>query len=307
LKTKLILTKKTDESGKETRKKARLVVVGSMARPGEDYEETYAPVSKMATIRIFLALVVQYSLEMQQIEVDTAFQYASLEESIYVEVPQLYRDPTGVHPATKALKLNRALYGLPQAPRRWFITLGRVLKQLGYQPLVSEPCFYTATIRGAKALLIVYVDDMLLAHSDKRELDIIISKLESHFKIKRLGSPRKLLGLSIFHDMGKHVIEIDCRFKIQKLVNQLNLEYNVTTTLPMEPTTKFRASGIQKPSLCKYPEDLYDSDKSTYRSIVGSVMYIALGARPDVLVSICMLSKYMKDPKRSHLRGLREL
>jgi len=94
------------------RYKARMVARGFSQEYGIDYLETYAPVSRFASIRIILSLAAKYKLHLQQMDVQTAFLYRDLEEEIYIESPKgLLVEPSQVY------KLRKSLYGLKQAPR----------------------------------------------------------------------------------------------------------------------------------------------------------------------------------------------
>ena len=152
--------------------KGRLVVLGNKTKPDIDFDsmKTYAPVAKMPSLRVFFSLVVQYNMDMIQLDVVTAFQYALIDKEIYVEIPyffELCEHDRDLYRRLRrpVLKLKKALYGLPQSPRLWFETINKFLLSLGYVSLDHEPCFYILKDKQGTTInmLLLYVDDMIIA------------------------------------------------------------------------------------------------------------------------------------------------
>ena len=115
--TKWIFRNKTDEEGNVIRNKARLVAQGYSQMEGVDYNEKFAPVARMESIRILLALSCQLKFNLYQIDVKTAFLNGLLKEDVYVAQPKGFIDP---HFSDHVLYLNKAFYGLKQASRAWY-------------------------------------------------------------------------------------------------------------------------------------------------------------------------------------------
>ena len=118
IKSKYVYRVKKDWTGKVVKRKSRLVVQGFHQREGIDYDETFAPVAKVTTFRLMLALSKVLNLEIHQLDVDSAFLYVDLDEDVYVKPPQGMSIRDGY-----ILKLLKSLYGLKQAPRNWNKTL----------------------------------------------------------------------------------------------------------------------------------------------------------------------------------------
>lgn len=114
--------KYTDKS-KVERVKARLVVHGNRQVVGVDFNETFAPVAKMGTVRLFLAVAVSLNWELYQMDVHNAFHHGDLDEEIYMQFPPGYGTPTH----GKVYRLRKSLYGLKQASRQWFSKLSSAL------------------------------------------------------------------------------------------------------------------------------------------------------------------------------------
>ncbi|RVW86675.1 Retrovirus-related Pol polyprotein from transposon RE1 [Vitis vinifera] len=155
---------KTD--GSLERHKARLVAKGYTQTYGVDYHETFAPVTKMNTVRILLSLVAHYNWQLLQYDVKNAFLHGDLDEEIYMNIPPGFEGNTG----NKVCKLKKALYGLKQSPRAWFGRFAKVIKESGYkQSQGDHTLFIKHSIAGGVTALIVYVDDIIVVGNDERE------------------------------------------------------------------------------------------------------------------------------------------
>ena len=124
--TKWIFKNKTNEEGVITRNKARLVAQGYTQIEGVDFDETFAPVARLESIRLLLGIACILKFKLYQMDVKSAFLNGYLNEEVYVEQPKGFEDPT--HP-DHVYKLKKALYGLKQAPRTWYERLTEFLTQ----------------------------------------------------------------------------------------------------------------------------------------------------------------------------------
>lgn len=115
--------------------KARFVAKGYLQRPGFDFDETFAPVARFATIRTLFAIAVGLGLRVHHMDVKTAFLYGTLDEEIYVEQPEGYVVPGQ---EDLVLILTKSLYGLKHAPNIWFKTITSEFVKLGYRKCESD-------------------------------------------------------------------------------------------------------------------------------------------------------------------------
>ncbi|CAB0006607.1 unnamed protein product, partial [Nesidiocoris tenuis] len=158
----LILCNKFKANGELDRRKARLVARGFTQEYGVDYNETYAPVSRLSSLRMIMALAVQHDMEIIQMDVETAYLNGELEETIFMEAPEcleeilndIVKEEKGKikDSAEKMLKdlqtgktvcrLKKSLYGLKQSGRQWYKKLDEKLKQLGMETTSADPCVY---------------------------------------------------------------------------------------------------------------------------------------------------------------------
>eukprot|EP00253_Pinus_taeda_P024267 PITA_24267 len=136
---KWVYNTKSNAEGKIDRHKARLVVKGYKQQQGKDYDETFAPIARMETVRTMLCIVAQHKWKIYQMDVKSAFLNGVLKEEVYVEQPPGYEVAGQEH---KVCKLKKALYGLKQAPRAWYNRIGAYLIENGFDKCDGEPTLY---------------------------------------------------------------------------------------------------------------------------------------------------------------------
>ncbi|GJU27694.1 putative ribonuclease H-like domain-containing protein, partial [Tanacetum coccineum] len=132
--TKWVFRNKKDEKGIVAKNKARLVAQGHTQEAGIDYDEVFAPVARIEAIRLFLAYASFKDFVVFQMDVKSAFLYGKIEEEVYVCQPPGFEDP---HFLDKVYKVEKALYGLHQAPRAWYETLPTYLLDNGFHREMS--------------------------------------------------------------------------------------------------------------------------------------------------------------------------
>ena len=191
---KWIFTSKYKVDGSLERHKARLVAKGYTQTYGVDYQETFAPVTKMNTVRILLSLAAHYNWQLLQYDVKNAFLHGDLDEEIYMNIPPEFKGNTG----NKVCKLKKALYGLKQSPRAWFGRFAKVMKEFGYkQSQGNHTLFIQHSAAGGETALLVYVDDIIVTGNDEREKHEVKQRLEKKYKIKELEKLKYFLGIEV--------------------------------------------------------------------------------------------------------------
>lgn len=289
--SKWVFTLKTDEHGQPLKYKARLVARGFMQKPGIDYEETYSPVAKLATIRIFLAICLQKSFFIEQLDVKTAFLNGNLKEDVYLKIPEGFQAPEG-----HIFKLNKSLYGLKQSPRCWNQRFNEFVETLGFVRSKSDACLYVLRINEHEMIyLLLYVDDILIAAANMKTLRFIINHLKNEFKMKEMGVVNNFLNIQIKYDRENGIMELSQKAAIKKLLEKFNMINCRSSKTPMEPNLVLQPTTKRKKF--DYP----------YREVIGSIMYIMLSTRPDVCFAISYLSRFQDKFDEQHWNHLKQL
>ncbi|RVW97571.1 Retrovirus-related Pol polyprotein from transposon TNT 1-94 [Vitis vinifera] len=136
---KWVFKTKKDSLGNIERYKARLVAKGFTQKEGIDYTETFSPVSKKDSLRIILALVAHFDLELQQMDVKTTFLNGELEEEVYMKQPEGFPSSDGEQ---LVCKLKKSIYGLKQASRQWYLKFHYIISSFGFVENVMDQCIY---------------------------------------------------------------------------------------------------------------------------------------------------------------------
>ena len=148
------------QKSKSNEYKARLVAKGFTQKDGIDYKETFLPVSKKDSLRIIMALVAHYNLELHQMDVKTAFLNGELEEEVYMDQPEGF----SIGGKDMVCKLKRSIYGLKQASRQWYLKFNDVITSFGFKENIVDRCIYLKVSESKIMFLVLYVDDILLVY-----------------------------------------------------------------------------------------------------------------------------------------------
>nr|GEX63969.1 hypothetical protein [Tanacetum cinerariifolium] len=163
---------------------ARLVAKGYWQEEGIDFDESFAPVTRIEAIRIFIANATSKNMTIYQMDVKTTFLNGELKEEVYVSQPEGFVDPD--HP-THGYHLKKALYGLKQAPRAWYDTLSRFLLDNKFSKGAVDPTLFTQKTGKHILLVQIYVDDIIFSSTDPKACDIFSNEMSSKFQMSMMG------------------------------------------------------------------------------------------------------------------------
>lgn len=185
---------KRDPNGKILKYKVRIVAKGYVQKQGVDYDEVFAPVARIETIRVILALAGSSGWRVHHLDVKSAFLNGRLEDEVYVKQPEGFerRNEEG-----KVYKLSKALYGLRQAPRAWNACLDQYLKKLGFMRCSLDYSVYTRKKQGRILIIGVYVDDLLVTGSCPNDVKEFKQEMRAKFEMSDLGLLTYYLGIEV--------------------------------------------------------------------------------------------------------------
>ncbi|KRY00082.1 Retrovirus-related Pol polyprotein from transposon TNT 1-94 [Trichinella pseudospiralis] len=239
IKSKWVFKTKYKEDGTIEKRKARLVARGYSQLQGIDYEGTFAPTLGYSSLRYLLSLAAKNNLEVDQMDVVTAFLNLSLNEEIYMEV-------------------------LTSASRAWYGKLDDTLRSFGLNRLKKEPCIYF--LRKNKIFLAVgvYVDDLLILsnnESAKNELKIALCE---RFKIKDLGKAHWCLGIRIVQDVENGTQSIDQEQYLEEMLHRFRMSDCKGVKTPLDPN-----QVLSKAMMPRSDEEIKQMHAVPYRVAVG--------------------------------------
>uniref|UniRef100_A0A2N9IBB7 Integrase catalytic domain-containing protein n=1 Tax=Fagus sylvatica TaxID=28930 RepID=A0A2N9IBB7_FAGSY len=280
---------KRDGNDQVERYRARLVVKGFAQKEGIDFNEIFSPVVRLTTVRVVLAMCATFDLYLEQLDVKTAFLHGELEEEIYMLQPEGFEEKGKEN---LVCKLNKSLYGLKQAPRCWYKRFDSFIMSLGYNRHSSDPCVYYKRFGdGNFIILLLYVDDMLVAGPNKDRITDLKAQLAREFEMKDLGPANKILGMQIYRDRNNRKIWLSQKNYLKKILRRFNMQdcKPIPTPLPIN----FKLSSSMSPS---NEAERMEMSRVPYASAVGSLMFAMVCTRPDIAQAVGVVSRYMVNP-----------
>ncbi|EIW71771.1 hypothetical protein TREMEDRAFT_27029, partial [Tremella mesenterica DSM 1558] len=278
---------KTDSEGNLLKYKSRLVAQGFSQVPGVDYEETFAPVGRSGSLRILLTIAATEDLEIRQADVEGAYLNGKLDVEIYMKYPKGIKPKPGCN----TLKLVESLYGLKQSGRTWWIELGEGLSHLGFSRIESDWGLYyrpEGKIEGkGAAILLAYVDDLVLATKSKEEAKEIFDGLGKRWIITDLGEISTILGGKVTRNREEKTIWLNQPAYIDKIVQKFpenDLHRDRKTPLPLT---------AKNPSMSEV-----ESEIRPFQELIGCLQWLATCTRPDISYAASYLARYLTKPTK---------
>jgi hypothetical protein len=282
---------KLKENGEVDKLKARLVAKGYVQQQGIDYTEVFAPVVRMDTVRMIVALAAQKGWTLYQLDVKSAFLHEELNEEVYVEQTKGYELENS---SNKVYRLKKALYRLKQDPRAWFNRIEAYFISEGFEKCYSEHTLFTKTNKRGKILIVsLYVDDLIFTNNDELMFAEFKNSMLREFDMTDLRRMRFFLGIEVLQRSDgiyicqrKYALEVLKRFRIENINSVHNLI-------------------VQG---CKLSEDEngVHVDETLFNQMVGCLMYLT-ATRPYLMFAVSLISRYMAKPTELHLMAAKRV
>jgi hypothetical protein len=253
---------------------------------GLDFDETYAPLARLESIRILLAYATYHGFKLYQMDVKSAFLNGPIKEEVYVEQRFGFEDseyPNHVY------KLSKALYGLKQVPRAWYECLRDFLITNGFKVGKADPTLFTKTIAKDLFVCQIYVDDIIFESTNKSTCEEFSRIMIQKFEMSMMGELKYFLGFQVKQ------LQDDTFHVHQDILNKFGMKDVKPIKTPMGTNGHLDLDTGGK-----------SVDQKVYGSMIGSLLYLC-ASQPDIMLSVCMCARFQADPKEVHLRVVKRI
>lgn len=279
---------KRDENGKIDKYKGRGVAKGYSQKEGLDYGQVFAPTAKPTSIRTVVCVSALLDWELENMDVNTAFLNADVDEEIYMQQLEGF-EQYGPNGEELVCKLKKSIYGLRQASRNWNLTIDQWMKGYGFQASVADACVYVKRQDQEIIVVVVWVDDLIIAGSSRRIVQDFKAAISKRFSMKDLGALKWILGVEIKRDRSRRRIEISQRAYINQMLERFGMADCKSVGAPAEGVlTRINAEEGGRPD-------------RLYMSIVGSLIYAAMITRPDITYAVQALGRHLQTSGEEHM------
>jgi hypothetical protein len=267
-------------------KRVRLVARGFSQIERVDFDQIFSPVVRYETIHLICALAALEKWHISALDVRNAYFYGKLNEEIYIEQPEDYKAPGKEH---KVLCLHKALYGLKQAGLTWWHMLDHSMKDLGFCQLISNAGLFVKYDNGERIVVVVYVDDALFCGPNKAKVLKAKQDFMSKWECRDLDDATDFLRMQITRKGDK--LSLDQVDYLNKILNRFGMVNSKPARTPLP-------EGYQ-PLANTGPAD--SALWSQFQQVIGSLLYIMLGTRPDIAFAVTKLAQQSANPTKDHL------
>lgn len=280
---KWVFKHKFRSDGSLERYKARWILHGFTQRPGVDFDETFSPAVKPATIRTVLIVALSQNWSVHQLDVKNAFLHRTLHETVYSVQPYGFVDSTR---PDFVCRLNKSLYSLKQAPRAWYSRFATHILSSGFLSAKSDSSLFVYRRSFETVYLLLYVNDIVLTASSDHLLHQVITALQQEFSMKDLGPLHHFLGLSVTRMDGAFHLS-QCQFALE-ILDRAGMADCKPCSTPVDVSAKLSARA--GPPV---------SDPTHYHGLVGALQYLTF-TRPDIAYTVQQVCLHMHDPREPH-------
>jgi Reverse transcriptase (RNA-dependent DNA polymerase). len=290
--SKWVLHLKRDEFGSVTRFKARLVAQGFTQIPGQDFTHTFAPVARWESIRFVICVAAILDWELRHIDIKTAYLNGKLNEEIYLKRPEIL--------GPGYWRLLRALYGLRQSGREWYLDIHNQYLKMGMTRCEADWSVHHRTRSTGRSMTTTSVDDITLASSSVVEADGFTAEIKAKYTITDNGDVSWLLGCKITRWRTRRAIKIDQERYTIAILEQFGMANCNSVTVPM-------AGQLTSDMSPKTEAEERETAKLPYKELVGKVMYLATCTRPDIAFTVRELARFMSNYGEKHWAAAKHL
>ena len=266
---------------------------GFQEREGIDYDETFANIPSLASLRMLLIKILLKKNQSFHLDFKGAFSNTPLDREILVSTPKGYKRYDG-EGNELILSLKKSVYGLKQSGHDWEKMLEKFLLEYGFTHSLTEPMLFTKKLPdGSDMDILIWVDDVFGSCNSEAEITTFVEDLNLKFGVEcnNLGPISLALGMDVC--IEENSITISQESAIDKLLKDSDMEDCQCRDLPLPPSFKLDTALDS--------ELLDDVEKQRYQSIIGSLLWINRGTRPDISFAVWLLTRNMHNPTKELL------
>jgi transposase InsO family protein len=287
---------KWDGEGNRIKDKARLVAKGYTQQLGVDYNETWAGVTRLESVRMTAAIAAHLNLKLWRIDFVGAYLNSLTKEDIYMDQPEGFIEPGQER---KKGKLVHTIYGTMQGGNNWWYTLDNTYLDLDYKTSRADPCVRYKKEGDNYTLTDTYNDDVFGASNNDEEIKRRKDEMAKIWDIKDVGETEYFLGMRVQQDLEAGTIRLTQRPYWELVLNRFQLENVIPRNTPLP--VGILLDNDMSPKTDSERKEM--SDKP-YRSVLGSVMWGQLATRPDLSFSVSLLARFQSNPGLGHWNAL---
>lgn len=288
---KWVYANKVDSDGSLLQRKARWVAQGYTQVFGLEYDQTYAAVARMESVRITLAIIAALGLTLFQCDFRAAFLNSAISHTVYMRQPEGFAEKGKEN---WVCRLKKSIYGLKQGGHDWWKTLDSAYQADGYVASRVDPCIRFRRVGDVYTITSTYGDDVVGGSSSEEGRRVAINDLQKRWESQEVTSG-VLLGMSISQNPDTKAITISQENYCRNMLQVLGLWDVPCRSTPLPPSTQLSVSV--RP--VTFTDFVFMQDKP-YREFVGSALWVQGCTRPDFSFAAGLLARFQDDPGRQH-------
>jgi Reverse transcriptase (RNA-dependent DNA polymerase) len=284
--------------------KARVVIRGQFMKEGIDFNDTFAPVAKPATVRTLLAFATVNACKLAVGDIETAFLTADMDCEVWVKMPPFWGNSAGpVDPNVSAAKprlLLKGVPGIPQGSRLFHQTFASHLLGMGFKPSDADRCLFFKHNATERIAVLLWVDDFIIMYENEATFTSFLAQLRRKFTVPSVGPLKCFLGMEVhYHPAAKEMY--------------INQGHTASVLLERAGMTDCNPVTTPAPAGAVYTKEdsPADSAKNTsttlYRSLIALANFLSCWTRPDITFAVNKLCKFMSNPGEAHWKLLKHL
>jgi transposase InsO family protein len=286
--TRWVFDVKIGLDGRIDRFKARLVARGN-EQSDNDFDETFAPVFRLDSLRILVAMAARYGLVAHVLDASNAFVGSDLDKPNCMEIPEGLQDfDPEAGQGGMVLELTKSLYGLRQSANLWHRKISQFLKKIGFKPITADPSVF---INGRGLIIGLYVDDIIIFGKHEHGIEAVKQKLKEFHPMTDSGRVQKLLGIRFTWGRDRS-IRLDQESYTRQILEEFGMADCKAVSSPLSPSVQLDSSDSPR---------LGQGDHKLFRRLIGRLMFLVTATRPDIAFAINQLSQYLAEPGQVHL------